>query len=157
MIKGNYIYYGYKITENEMINKFMNDNDFIDYFNDILTKDSEYFQSKKLSINVTAELITHEHVDIGKAIIQQYFDEDCFGHNIHSICNPCCPYNTDSDWIIGIKLCHSKAFKENIQSINMYLPTKKDSIKLKKVGKKYNIDSNSLGYYSINSDCWSCS
>jgi hypothetical protein len=175
MIKGNYLYFGYKVSEKQMIKNFFNDAVLVEDVNFTIKNFKDDIGDTNLK-----KLIKDGKIASVSTIICQYmnklffaYDDDdpvinepdeldfenvfAIGANlgIHVMCNRCCAYDDVSDWIIGIRSCHLPAFKNDILPVNIYTPTSIDIKKLKHIKKKYNIDSE-LGYYSISSDCWSC-
>lgn len=155
MQKGNYLYYGFKISENEMIKIMLQDEEFLAYMKNYAKYDKEI---KNIGFN--KQDITHDQMSLLKGIISEYYNiNDDISENdlgINWISNSCCAYNDVSDWVIGFKLCHVKAFKEDILPVKIHFPTKGDTENLMSLKKKLNIDSE-INYYSISSDCWCCS
>jgi hypothetical protein len=169
MFKGNYLYFGYKIGEKQMIKNFFNDDDMVQFVDNDMKGSGMDFKKP----------IQHNKISFAKHIICEYFNKNFFASDddsdlgdsdinfednetvgadlgIHAICNRCCAYDEISDWIIGIRLCHLAAFKEDILPVNnVYMLTENDIKNLEHIKEKFNIKSE-LSYYSISSDCWCC-
>ena len=154
MKKGLDLYYGYKLDEKTMISVFF-DSNFRKYIEDI-------YATKPELKPIFDEDDKVEQIDpFIKELFLMYHDKYFFSDNgspskIRTCCTKCCMYDDDSDWIIGIKMCHLPAFKNKINRVDAHLITDQDTVELNKINKKFNLHIDRPSFYSVPSDCWSC-
>jgi hypothetical protein len=154
MEKGINLYYGYKLSEKEMIDNFF-DLDFRQYVEDI------YKMTPSIRLNFD-ESNKMEHIDdLVRELFITYYNKDFFFANgykapIKVCCNKCCLYDTDSSWVVGIKICHMPAFKNKISMISGHIITESDINGLSRLNKNFNLQKLVPIFLSIPSDCWSC-
>lgn len=154
MGKGLYLYYGFKLTEKTMIDTFF-DLNFRKYVEELFSTKPELIP--RFDENNKVEYIGWEIRDL----VSMYYDKYFFGENGRKsqikICYiKCCQYDSDSNWIIGIKVCHVDAFKDKIQRVDGQL-IQQDSInELNKIKNKFKLPGFGPLFYSIPSNCWIC-
>lgn len=154
LIKGLYLYYGYKLSEREMIDIFF-DADFRKDIEDtfktqpqLIPEFDENNKTKCIDSSIR-ELVTLHYN-------KYFFFENGIKAKIKVCCNKCCLYDSDSSWVVGIKICHMPAFKNKISWINGRIITENDISELNKLNKKFNLQKLTPLFLSIPSDCWSC-
>ncbi len=173
MTNGIYIYYGYKLTKNQIIKSFVKNNkELTDYvcstdeyegylsdlepddrkrikknpdpcesFDDICFSIEEYLNGYFFSTSLGSSKELPERSSPARGTN----DNKC---NIHAVCD----HESDDlpkSWIIGIKICLLNTVDYEVSPIDMYVITKKDISRLKKIKEKFNIKSDSLNYYPI--------
>lgn len=154
MEKGLDLYYGYKLTEQEMINTFFDIN-FRNYVEDVYSTQLNL----KLNFNENNKV---ERIDyLIRDLVLIYYGKDFFGENgfkspIKTCCSKCCMYETDSSWIIGIKIAYLPAFQTKITRVSAHTITQNDINELEKLNKQYNLHFKLPSYYNVPSDCWKC-
>lgn len=158
MLKGSYIYYGYKLKEKVMLDKLINNEDSEwNFLNHLRTLDLSEYCDEEIDLN---NKLSKSDVSTLTSFIKDYFSDTYFGRDgekskIQVNCNSCCAYNSVSDWVVGIELCFIPAFKDDITKLEMYKPTKDEIRRLKEIRNEYDLPDN-LDYYTLSSDCWSC-
>ena len=152
--KGLNLYFGYKLTEREMIDTFF-DAEFRKYAEDVFSTHmelaSQFDENNKVKeINfMIRDLVI---IYFGK----DFFREQKYKAQIKVACSQCCMYEKETGWIVGIKICHLPVFKDAISRINAQLITQTDIDELAKINKDYRLHRNCPAFFSIPSDCWKC-
>lgn len=176
--KGSYLYYGYKLTEEQFKTHLLDP--FKDYIIDDEDKNVESVMKLHRIYNLTLFFDKN-----------QFFGRICSKCNCNNnkaepcLCYPCCYYNKnkececpcncyieepssnitinynkccayDKSWVIGINLCHIPAFKNEMSTINMKPITENDMQCLETIKIKFGLPVSDPGYYAVLSDCWSC-
>lgn len=171
MTKGAYLYYGFKISEKEMVERFftrefkqyvreeVKDAYYREYENEIyegLDTNTPYKNNGKLS-EVYKNLFTNYYNDYVDFV--DFEDSEDYVDSIELVHAPCCLYDEITDWIIGIKIAKLSVYPRKAVSLKKTKMHKLtiDEIKcLDQIQKKYNLDFDSLDYYHIPMDCYSC-
>ena len=155
--KGLDLIYGYKLSEKDMINIFFN-KEFKEYVLDMCKSDKELPKIKKMfDANNKTKNINYRIIGLFCDYHSEcFFGEDGDESNIAVYCTKCCMYDKESNWIIGIQICHLPALKNEIKMIDTYTISGHDENELKRIKHKLNLMVTDCAFYSVPSDCWCC-
>lgn len=163
MTKGAYLYYGFKISEKEMVEKFFTQ-EFKRYVRDMVKTFmyKEYENEIFKHIDMNTPLESNGKLNrVYKSLFREYYDYDgAFidvsesRYSIELIHAPCCMYYENTYWIIGIRLAKLPAY--SLKKIKFHQLCVDEIQCLKQIQEKYDIDPDNLGYYDMPMDCSSC-
>jgi hypothetical protein len=151
---GTCLYYGFSLDENELIDLFLDD-EFFKYLSSI--KENECIEVNNFNKNISHDEISEIRQHICDYFTNTYFDNKYFNINtgIHLECLPCCGYDIDPIWILGIRLWYLPARNRiMIVSDGKHLEDN-DIINLLELNIKLGLKK-APNYYAIGTDCWLC-
>lgn len=166
MTKGAYLYYGFKISEKEMVERFFT-TEFKQY---VREKVKEYFY-KKYENEIYYGLDTNTPFknngklnEAYKNLFMEYYNDDIgfvdvLENSIYLVHAPCCLYDEITDWIVGIKIAKLSVYPleaVSLKKIKMHKLTVDETKCLDQIKKTYNLDYDNLDFYHVPMDCYSC-
>lgn len=163
-MKGSQLFYGYKITEEELLEKFFTKK-FKRFIYDKI-ENNEEFISESVRDFLDGDASRDENLiynELKYLFLEYYNSDDAFlgkcpvdeTNPIRISCAPCCLYANETNWIIGLSVCKLPAFSLR-KAHKPYEPSDREINRLMRIKRTYNLETEGLNYYSMPTDCNFC-
>uniref|UniRef100_A0A6C0C7R0 Uncharacterized protein n=1 Tax=viral metagenome TaxID=1070528 RepID=A0A6C0C7R0_9ZZZZ len=155
VLSGVNIVLGYKISEEDLRSEF--EDEFKEYI--VVLKDAEDKKKrKKKADRYVYKFCKYEFEKYLNFLMYGTYDRKN-PRICHSL--PCCEYDDNNDWIIGLQVCHFDAFDLDPYDLSNLFNGKEKKRAVRQIFKKLNLDAVcdddvEPEFYSIGNDCRHC-